>query len=155
MQSNIFKIHHPRRENNNLHMKKKTKNIDSSTFAQPNNKDQYWHEDLFLFRIDEKILMDNNTSWLESQHIDASMKVLFETKLQHQSWLESQHIDVAMKVLFETKLQHRGYESHQYSIYYGRRTFENKCFAISTHKYEPFNFSNIKPFTHIYAMYFV
>ncbi len=50
MQSNIFQIHHPRRENNNLHMKKKkTKKIDCSTFAQPNNKDQYWHEDLFLF----------------------------------------------------------------------------------------------------------
>jgi hypothetical protein len=42
-------------------MKKKTKNIDRSTFAQPNNEDQYWHDDLFLF--DEKTLMDN-TAWL-------------------------------------------------------------------------------------------
>jgi len=61
MQSNMFKIHHSRIENNNLHMKKKTKNIDRSTFAQPNNEDQYWHDDLFLF--DEKTLMDN-TAWL-------------------------------------------------------------------------------------------
>ncbi len=42
-------------------MKKKTKNTDRSTFAQPNNEDQYWHEDLFLFKIDEKTLMDNTT----------------------------------------------------------------------------------------------
>jgi hypothetical protein len=35
--------------------------MDCSTFAQPNNKDQYWHEDLFLFKIDEKALMDNIT----------------------------------------------------------------------------------------------
>jgi hypothetical protein len=39
-----------------------------------------------------------------------------------------QHIDVAMMVLFEKKLQHQGYESHQYSIYYISRRFENKCF---------------------------
>jgi hypothetical protein len=64
MQSNIFKIDHPRIENNNLNMKKKTKSIDYSTFAQPNNKDQYWHENLFLFKIDKKTLM-NNTSWLK------------------------------------------------------------------------------------------
>jgi len=37
-------------------------------------------------------------------------------------------INVAMKVLFETKLQHQGYESHQYSIYYISKGFENKCF---------------------------
>jgi hypothetical protein len=41
--------------------------------------------------------------------------------------LRSQHINVAMKVLFETKLQHQGYESHQYSIYYENKRFENKC----------------------------
>jgi hypothetical protein len=54
MQSNIFKIHHPQIENKNPHVKKKTKNIDCSTFVQPNNENQYWHEDLFLFKFDEK-----------------------------------------------------------------------------------------------------
>jgi hypothetical protein len=41
--------------------------------------------------------------------------------------LKSQHIDATMKVLFETKLQHQGYESHQHSIYYKSRRFENEC----------------------------
>jgi len=112
--------------------KKKTKNIDCSTFVQPNNKDQYWHEDLFLFEIDEKTLMDN-TTWLESQHIDAA----------------------AMKMLLETKLQHQGCESHQYSIYYESKRFENKCLQYEhEHKHEPLNFSSIKPSKHIYAVYF-
>jgi hypothetical protein len=43
------------------------------------------------------------------------------------AWLRSQHIDATVKVLFETKLQHQGYEFHQYSIYYKSRRFENKC----------------------------
>ncbi len=69
--------------------------------------------------------------------------------MDNTSWLESWHIIAAMKVLFETKLQHQGYESYQYSIYYESRRFENKCFSISTHKYEPLNSSSIKPFKHI------
>ncbi len=48
-------------------------------------------------------------------------------------------INVTMKMLFETKLQHQGYESHQYSIYYKSRTFENKCFQY-LHKYEALDF---------------
>ncbi len=64
-------------------------------------------------------------------------------------------INVTMKMLFETKLQHQGYESHQYSIYYKSRRLENKCLQyLSTHKHEPLDFSNIKAFKHIYAMYF-
>jgi hypothetical protein len=43
------------------------------------------------------------------------------------TWLKSQHIDVTMKVLFETKLQHQGYEYHKYSIYYKSRRFEKQC----------------------------
>jgi hypothetical protein len=48
--------------------------------------------------------------------------------MDNTTWLESQHIDATMKVLFGTKLEHQGYDSHQYSIYYGTRRFENKCF---------------------------
>jgi hypothetical protein len=47
--------------------------------------------------------------------------------MDNTTWLESQHINATMKMLFETKLQHQGYESHQYSIYYESRRFENKC----------------------------
>jgi hypothetical protein len=66
-------------------------------------KNQCWHEDLLLFEDDEKTLIVNT------------------------SWLGSQHMDVAMKILHETKLQHQGYESHQYSLYYGSKKFEKKC----------------------------
>jgi len=38
-------------------------------------------------------------------------------------WLGSQHMDVVMKILYETKLQHQGYEFHQY-LY----IMERKCF---------------------------
>jgi hypothetical protein len=48
--------------------------------------------------------------------------------MDNTTWLESQHINATMKMLFETKLQHQGYESHQYSIYYESKRFENKCF---------------------------
>ncbi len=38
--------------------------------------------------------------------------------------VRAQHTDIAMKILYETKLQHQGYESHQHSLYYGSKTFE-------------------------------
>ncbi len=89
MESNIFKTHPPNIKKTNFHAKKKENHY--STFVQLNNENQYWHEDLLLFEDDEDT-STNNTSWLGSQHMDATMKILYETKLQHQ-----------------------GYESHQYS----------------------------------------
>ncbi len=93
--------HPPNMEKTNFHVKKKEKHY--STFVQLSNENQYWHEDLLLFDDDKKTLIIN-TSWLGSQHMYATMKILHETKLQHQ-----------------------GYESHQYSLYYGSTKFEKKC----------------------------
>jgi hypothetical protein len=59
--SNIEKI--------NFHARKKEKHY--STFVQLNDENQYWHEDLLLFKDDENTLIDN-TSWLGSQHMDTT-----------------------------------------------------------------------------------
>ncbi len=70
-------------------------------FYKQINENQYWHRNLLLYLNDGSTLMDN---------------IL---------WLRSQHMDVVMKLLYETKLQHQGYEFHQY-LYIMERNFKKK-----------------------------
>jgi hypothetical protein len=91
MESNTFKRHPPNIKKTNFHAKKKEKHY--SNFVKLNNENQYWHQNLLLFEDDENTLI-NNASWLGLQHMDATIKILYETKLQHQE-----------------------YESHKYSLY--------------------------------------
>ncbi len=48
------------------------------------------------------------------------------------TWLGSQHMDAAMKILYETKLQHQGYGIHQYSIYHGHKRLRENVSNIFT-----------------------